>query len=445
MAIGILERPVAVAAGVFEVPRGNRSELTDGQLGDRIVGVETSIQQLTCERARLIGEFEARGAYRADGALTPRAWLGHKLRMTPGDAAIARRAGRTVREVPALAEAFAEGRTTARHVDLIGRAVAKHGADALAPHEDVLLRFATTRRPADLKVVLERIDEALDPDGASEAEMRRQASRHLTFVKTFDGMYDVRGLFSAEDGETVLSAVLPLAKPRPDVEGPDPRSAGERNLDAIVELCRVALDRGELPGIGGDKPHVTLVVDLPSLRNESVGGAGNAATALWGASLGQDALLRLCCDAAVTAVVTDAVNGTPLDPDTLGALRDGQGRLLGLGQPLAAGREVRTVTTAQRRALVVRNGGCVFPGCGRATGFCDAHHAIDHWSHGGHTDLDNLVLVCRRHHRKAHEDGWQFERDPERRGLFQLRPPTRGPPIPCEHTIDRDPGSRLPL
>src|SRR3954466_14541550 len=262
--------------------------------------------------------------------------------MTPGDAAIARRAGRTVRESPALADAFAEGRTTARHVDLIGRAVAKHGAAALAEHEDVLLRFATTRRPADLKVVLERIDEALDPDGASEAEMRRQAARHLTFVKTFDGMYDVRGLFSAEDGETVLSAVFPLAKPHPDIDGPDPRSAGERNVDALVELCRVALDRAELPGTGGDKPHVTLVVDLPSLRNESIGGADNAATALWGASLGQDALLRLCCDAAVHVVVPDALDGRPLDPTALDALTDGQGRLAGLGEPLAAGREVRT-------------------------------------------------------------------------------------------------------
>src|SRR3954465_5475125 len=116
MGIGTLERPVAVAPGVFEVPRANLSELTDGQLGERIVAVETCIRQLTCERARLIGEFEARGADRADGALTSRAWLEHTLRMTPGDAAITRRAGRTVREVPALADAFAEGRTTGRHV-----------------------------------------------------------------------------------------------------------------------------------------------------------------------------------------------------------------------------------------------------------------------------------------------------------------------------------------
>src|SRR3954465_4107647 len=106
MAIGTLERPAAVAPGVFEVPRANLRELTDGQLGERIVAVETSIQQLTCERARLIGEFEARGAYRADGALTPKAWLQHKLRMTPGDASILRRLGKTVRELPEVGEAF---------------------------------------------------------------------------------------------------------------------------------------------------------------------------------------------------------------------------------------------------------------------------------------------------------------------------------------------------
>src|SRR3954470_1877354 len=115
MAIGTLERPVAVAPGVFEVRRVDPRSRSYAELGERIVTVDSAIRQLTGHRAELVGEFEARGAYRADGALTPKAWLEHKLRMSPGDAAIARRAGRTVRALPSLGEAFASGATTGRH------------------------------------------------------------------------------------------------------------------------------------------------------------------------------------------------------------------------------------------------------------------------------------------------------------------------------------------
>jgi hypothetical protein len=62
-----------------------------------------------------------------------------------------------------------------------------------------------------------------------------------------------------------------------------------------------------------------------------------------------------------------------------------------------------------RRALDARDGGCRFPGCSN-TRFVDAHH-IHHWADGGETKLDNLVLLCRRHHRAVHELGFGVERD----------------------------------
>jgi hypothetical protein len=67
-------------------------------------------------------------------------------------------------------------------------------------------------------------------------------------------------------------------------------------------------------------------------------------------------------------------------------------------QPLEVGRTTRTVAPAQRNALVVRDGGCVFPGCDRPQDWCEAHH-LRHWLHGGPTDLANLALLCRAHHR----------------------------------------------
>src|SRR5690606_36381617 len=94
---------------------------------------------------------------------------------------------------------------------------------------------------------------------------------------------------------------------------------------------------------------------------------------------------RLSCDAGLVEVRAD--------PD---------GRVLGVG------RRTRTVPPALRRALEVRDRGCRFPGCGLR--FTDAHHIV-HWADGGETSLANCVLLCRRHHRRVHEEGWRVSSD----------------------------------
>ncbi len=80
----------------------------------------------------------------------------------------------------------------------------------------------------------------------------------------------------------------------------------------------------------------------------------------------------------------------------------------GNGAPLSVGRRTRAIPPAIRRALVARDGRCQFPGCERRR-FVDAHH-IHHWARGGDTGLDNLVLLCRHHHRAVHEGGVSIER-----------------------------------
>ena len=72
------------------------------------------------------------------------------------------------------------------------------------------------------------------------------------------------------------------------------------------------------------------------------------------------------------------------------------------------GRRSRTIAPALRRALKRRDGGCRFPGCTH-TRFVDGHH-IQHWADGGETCLENLVLLCRHHHRLIHEGGFRVER-----------------------------------
>ncbi|MER2208391.1 MAG: HNH endonuclease signature motif containing protein, partial [Rhodococcus sp. (in: high G+C Gram-positive bacteria)] len=87
------------------------------------------------------------------------------------------------------------------------------------------------------------------------------------------------------------------------------------------------------------------------------------------------------------------------------------------GVPLDCGKEARTATVPQRRALAVRDGGCAFPGCGTPPGWCDAHHIV-HWNDGGPTDLDNLILLCGHHHRTLHHTQWRVEIGPDRKTVF---------------------------
>jgi hypothetical protein len=104
---------------------------------------------------------------------------------------------------------------------------------------------------------------------------------------------------------------------------------------------------------------------------------------------------RIACD-AVRTVVT--VAPTPNDSSWM------------LGKPaapLSVGRATRTIPSSIRTALVRRDQGCRFPGCDRPPAWTDGHHII-HWADGGATELENLVSLCRQHHRRVHEEGWRI-------------------------------------
>jgi hypothetical protein len=138
------------------------------------------------------------------------------------------------------------------------------------------------------------------------------------------------------------------------------------------------------------RPLITIKADLEDLKRR----AGGTAVTDDGFPVPPDMLHRLLCDANVSRVV---VTGESVVIDV--------------------GRESRTATAAQRRALLVRDGGCVFPGCDRPPGWCEAHH-IEWWEHNGPTDLLNLALLCSRHHHDIHKGLFTISRDSNGRLTF---------------------------
>ena len=161
-----------------------------------------------------------------------------------------------------------------------------------------------------------------------------------------------------------------------------------------------------------------VIVDLDSLLGHPGAVGGEVG---WAGPLDPEACRRLACDGAVTRVlVTRQHPGHhdhgPHPPELDSHLRTAMALLpptLGGAptQPLEVGRTTRVIQPAQRSALAVRDGGCVFPDCQRPLAWCDAHH-VRHWLHGGPTDLANLALLCRTHHRAVHEGGWQLHEIP---------------------------------
>jgi len=147
----------------------------------------------------------------------------------------------------------------------------------------------------------------------------------------------------------------------------------------VVTVCRRAVATPPTATPTGTKATVLVTIGLDDLKQRTrpgilVGGVDA------GALLGPETVRRLACDAAVIPALLD----TP-------------------GQVLWLGRTRRPFTSAQIRALWLRDRHCTFPRCQAPATWCDAHH-LRHWADGGNTDLANGTLLCERHHSIVHRD-----------------------------------------
>ncbi|HWB72464.1 MAG TPA: DUF222 domain-containing protein, partial [Egibacteraceae bacterium] len=330
----------------------------------------------------------------------PASGLAARCRMTPGQAASAAQSARRLAALPRTPAGVVAGTVGAAQARVAAAALRDLPADAAAGLDDLVANSAAGTDPVGLRRALDDYAHRVCADSLAERERRAREHRRLSLSRTADGAVTIDGRLDPVGGETVLSALAALAAP---AGGADRRLPEQRNADALVALAGRALDSGDLPEVGGQRPHVTVVVGLENLKRAD--GAPPAALDRFGAVSGE-AARRLACDAAVTRVVT-----------------------AGASQVLDAGRATRVVSVAQRRALAVRDGGCV--GCRAPVAWCDAHHVV-HWADGGATDVENLVLLCSGCHGAVHERGRRVSRGPD--GRWALRPPGsdlgRAPPHP---------------
>jgi hypothetical protein len=268
----------------------------------------------------------------------------------------------------------------------------------------------------------------LDAEGALDEDNRNHERRWFACDQTFGGVFILRGELDAEGGAIVKTALDALSAP----SGPDDtRMGSQRCADALVDIASRRLQNGSLPDIHGQRPHLTVTASVETLRRQP-----SAAPAdLRGVSpIHAETARRVACD-SVRTLVTVADAGTGLSEGTAqsngSAKSNGTAPSLGsepsVATPLSVGRATRTVPAPIRTALSLRDGGCRFPGCDRPPEWTDGHH-IKHWADGGPTSLDNLVLLCRRHHRMVHERCWDIRLD-EHGAVGMTEPRCRAPSI----------------
>jgi hypothetical protein len=317
------------------------------------------------------------------------------------------RAGALAAEHPSLAAAWAAGVITSDHVDAIARNVGPLEPEELAAAIGELAGLWGELSPAAVAGFVTRVARVLhpppdpDPDEAGAYD-----SRSLSFALTGDSVI-LAGTLPRLEGEAVIAAVEAFAERLRTQADHVPASA--RRADGLVALVNAAHAAGSIPNRGGLPVSVSVTLDTTVLGD-----------AVWTTSRGHtmtEAEARFtACDALVTPVVLDA-GGSPDSladlltvgnvgaPSAAARVAALAATLLGTRIPLAVGRNARTATPAQRRALAARDRGCIIPGCGIPAEACQTHHVQD-WAAGGASDLPNLALLCWAHHRQVDLGMW---------------------------------------
>ena len=405
----------ALRSAAVAVAAVDPATLPAAALEDAVVELRRLIDGLEGTWSRLVATLDGCGAI--DGGTA--AWLRSSCRLSPAAARSRVTLARRLTERATVAQELAAGEISVDHARLLTTALDELAAvdpQLAAKTEGPLLDAARQLDPVRLRRSITHARYALTPEATVAADESAHHRRRIDVASTFEGMVAVSGVLDAEGGKVLLTALAALSgRWGPD----DERNAGQRRADALVELCHRQLGRGELPALGGERPHLTVLVPIHSLpvaaasndvppfhhatgkapagiatlrpsdsaarrsgpASDHLSGSGRLVgpETMWGAVLGPDAARRLACDASLTRVV--------LGPES---------------QPLDVGRRTRLIPPAVRTALVVRDRGCTYPGCDRGPQWTDAHH-VQHWADGGSTSLDNLVLLCRQHHRTVHE------------------------------------------
>ncbi len=342
--------------------------------GYRLFDLYKEIRRLMAERhaieyrlSCLLRELDQRE--QVDGRrLYLASWLARSFGLGYGPARERVRTARALGHLPVIDAAFQEGRLSYSKVRALTRV-------ATADNEVELLAAACRHSTEGIEQIVRRLKQRERLDDVQE--MLRQ--RSLTYVWDEDGSLVVKARLTPEQGAIWLKA---LHKAEAELQDDYGDEYAVRQVDAITHALEESLNDKPKPSKTADRYQVVVHVSAETFSTDAATRLKNPPYVENGPVLHPETVKRLTCDGALVSI-----------------LENGQGEVLNVG------RKTRIIPSAIRRALKARDTTCQYPGCSH-TRYVDGHHIV-HWSEGGETKLDNLVLLCRRHHRLVHEYGFR--------------------------------------
>ena len=349
------------------------------QLGYKLIALRYAIDSLELEFAQTAAEFARTDEYEEQGSTSPIDWIRHSCHLNSGPAGDAVAVGKNLERLPESVQAMKSGEIGFAHLTVMART-----ADAVPARFDEgrLLDKARESSPGKFHYTCRHFRHSADPEGYAAEQADQVENRSLSLSMWVDGSYLISGVLDSVGGAALRTALEPLARATGD---DDTRRPDRRLADALVELAEGTMR----------VPQIQVTSSVETLLGLAGAPAAEMEFAL---PISAKTVERFACDCGVTRVLLGS-ESTVID----------------------VGRAKRTVSGPARRALDARDGHCRWPGCERRGRKSAAHHLV-HWIRGGPTDLDNLILLCHRHHWMVHEGKWQLVRSDD--GRLLTIPPT---------------------
>ena len=405
-------------AAVSDHPGG----MDDDALATAVATLSAHIHVATSRLPVLIAELDRRKLWAAQGAMSCAHWHSWACGIDAHTAREKVRVARALEDLPLLSESLAKGELGYSKVRALTHV-------ATAGNEANLLEIGLHGTAGHVEKFVRLYRQATRANETERADARHR-ERGLALWHEDDGTLVPHGRFPPEMAARIVNgleaAMSAHAAEQPAAEWSQEHAAGSapdvprgtslpkppvavRRADALAWMAERLFEPGEAPALAPDGHEIVVHVDAEVLVG---GGTGRCEIEHHSAIAGETAR-RLCCDAGIVAAVDGPV-----------------------GEPLAVGRRTRAIPPAMRRALLIRDRECRFPGC-PSTHRLHGHH-VRHWARGGETSLDNLVLLCPFHHRLVHEGGFDVHRLDD--GVFRFVSPhgwTVRPPQPsCASSPD---------
>ena len=364
-------------------------------LSDEITRLAGHINAAQHRFLTLLAALIERNAWEGAGIKSPAHWLNYHCGIDLGAAREKVRVAKSLQQLPGIDEAFRSGTISYSKVRAMTRS-------ATPENEQMLLQVALhgTAQHVEQLVRKYRRAESLTDNRFAESQYE---ARELTCYFDDDGMLVLRGRMTPEDGavfmkglETMVAAQNPCVFADEDAANLPKKAFPQKRVDALLALAEQAMstmEEGLQPLSSADKYQVVIHIERGDEKHGSIESGAHHLP------LSPATARRLCCDASLVPVLEDSS-----------------------GNVLNVGRKARAIPPSIRRALQIRDQGCRFPGCCESR-YVDAHH-VQHWCDGGETRLDNLVLLCRRHHRLLHQEGYEILKHGEQR--FEFLTPVGG-------------------